>query len=505
MGAVGSSNHRATHNGVTAEAPAAEPESEYEDKWLAFTAIGVAFVTNVAAWGMVFVALPSIADDFEITLRSVAWVVIAQSLTISSLMLPMGRVADMVGRRRMHLLGLSLFGAGSAAVAFAPTFPILIAARVVMSIGNAMGQSVGTAMVVAVFPEHERGKAIGSQTTAVAIGAASGPIIGGLVLQVLPWRALFLILLIPISIAIIIGYLVLDEAKVSPMAQRREVGFDWGGAVLSALMVIGLVLTINNPLALAWTSPLMIAGAMLVTVLFAAWVRLELNTDEPMLELSLFGSRVFSAAVAARFVGFMGATFVSFLAPVFLISLRSMEAAAAGGLLFLNALGLGVAAQISGRLSDRFGTRRFSAAGFVLFVAMAMVLSVTTDTTPLRIVMLAMFVTGLSTGLWNVPNNSTIMGSVPANRHGVIGAFTNLVRNLGNVTGQALASAVVVGVMASRGFDVPLSEIGGSAAAGEAFLGGWQWTFRIAAVLAMFGLIFTLAAPKPKTTSPKTT
>lgn len=207
---------------MTEVQPTTDRAVDYEGKWLAFAAVGVAFVTNVAAWGMVFVSLPSIADEFGVTLRSVAWVVIAQSLTISSLMLPMGRVADMVGRRRMHLSGLVLFGAGAAAVAVAPTFTLLILARVVMSIGNAMGQSVGTAMVVAVFPDHERGKAIGSQTTAVAIGGASGPILGGLILQVLPWQALFALLLIPITIAFIFGYLVLDEAKVSPLGDRRR-------------------------------------------------------------------------------------------------------------------------------------------------------------------------------------------------------------------------------------------------------------------------------------------
>ena len=291
--------------------------------------------------------------------------------------------------------------------------------------------------------------------------------------------------------------MILDEERVSPRLDRREVGFDWGGAGLSALMVVLLVLTINNPLALSWTSPYLVAGLAAVIVLFTAWVRWELRTDEPMLELSLFRSRVFSMAVGARLAGFMGSTFVFFLAPVFLISLRSMEAAAAGGVLFLNALGMGLAAQTSGRLSDRFGSRLFSSVGFVLYGAMALSLSLMSADTPLRLVMGVLFLTGISMGLWNVPNNSTIMGSVPANRHGVIGAFTNLIRNMGNVTGQALASAVVVGVMAGRGFDIPLSDIADSAAAGDAFVAGWRWTFRISAVLALVGLGLTAGSPEP--------
>ena len=464
--------------------------------------IGVAFVTNVAAMSMVFVALPSIADDFGITLRSVSWVVIAQSLTISSLMLPMGRIADMIGRRRLHMIGLSLFGVGALAVALAPNFGLLIAARVLMSIGNAMGQSVGTAMVVAVFPESERGKAIGAQTTAVAIGGASGPILGGLILQVLPWEAMFLLLLIPISIALLASWLVLDPGLVESdgVADRTDrPRFDWPGAGLSAAMVTVLVLTLNNPQALPWLSLPILLGGIAVVVLLALWIRWELRTTDPMLDLSMFANRVFSLAVGARFAGFMGSTVVFFLTPVFLISLRSMSAAQAAGVLFLNSAGMGIAAQFSGRLSDRVGSRGLSTVGFLLLSGAALAFSMIDQSTPLTVVMPIMLAIGLSLGTWNVPNNSSIMGAVPARQHGVVGALTNLTRNMGNVVGQALATAVVVGVMASRGFDIPLSEIAGSAGASEAFLGGWRWSFRLVSLLGLVGLGLTLADPRRTT------
>jgi len=471
-------------------------EINYDGKWRAFAAIGVAFVTNVLAMSMVFVALPSIADDFGVTLRLVSWVVIAQSLTISSLMLPMGRVADMIGRRRMHLMGLSLFGLGSVAVAFAPSFGLLIAARVVMSVGNAMGQSVGTAMVVAVFPEHERGTAIGSQTTAVAIGAASGPIMGGLILQVLPWEAMFLLLLIPITIAMIAGYVVLDEARVSPALDGPKPSFDWPGAMLSGVMVMALVLTINNPFGVAWVSPQILAGALVTIALFAAFVVWELHSPDPMLELRLFRNRVFSTAVAARLAGFMGSTVTNFLAPIYLISLRQMSEASAGAILFLNSLGMGLAAQASGRLSDRYGSRRFSTLGYSILIFTALSFSTMTRSTPLLVMMPVMFLHGLSLGLWNVPNNSTIMGSVGPERHGVVGAFTNLTRNMGNVVGQAVASAVVVGVMVGRGFDIPLSEIGERLGADSAFSAGWRVSFLIVAVLGVVGVALTLSGSR---------
>ena len=468
-------------------------------KWRAFTAIGISFVTNVAAMSMVFVALSAIADDFGVTLGTVAWVVIVQALVISALMLPMGRFADIVGRKRIHLTGLVLFAGGALLVAFAPTFELLIAARVVMAVGNSMGQPVGTAMVVSVFPEHERGKAIGAQTTAVAIGGASGPIIAGLVLQVLPWQALFIGLTIPIAVAFVAAVILLDEERVSYHVEGERPPFDWGGALLSGVAVVVMVITINNPFELGWGSAPMIASVVVLAALIRAFIRWELRTEHPMLELRLFQIAAFRTAVGARLAGFMGTTASQFLVPIYLISLRGMGAAAAGGVLFLRSAGMGVAAQFSGRLSDRYGPRPFGIAGFVLLVVTTVFTIFFTAETQLWIVLAVLFSSGFSHGLWNVPNNSTILGSVPVASYGVIGAFTNLTRNLANVIGQAVASTVVVAVMVSRGFDIPLSDIADSEGGGLAFIDGWRAAFIAALVLSVVGLILTARTKTTRT------
>ncbi len=477
-------------------APPSEPD--YSRKWWGFTAIGISFVTMVMSMSMVFVALSAIADDFGITLRAVTWVVIAQALTISALMLPMGRLADIVGWRRVHLAGLVLFGLGALLTALSPTFQLVIASRVVMAIGNAMGQSVGTAMVVAVFPPRERGLAIGSQTTAVAIGGASGPIVGGLMLQVLPWEALFLMLLIPISIAFIAGYFLLDERLLNRFRGSGPRKFDWGGAVLSASAIVLLVLVINNPLAVSWTSPLILGGLAVVAGLFWAFVRWELRSAEPMFELRLFQNTVFRLAVLTRLLGFMATTATRFLMPIYLISLRGLEEGAAGGVLFLLSFGMGLAAQASGQLSDRFGERPFSVLGFVVVLATSVPMVLFDAGTELSLVMLVLFVNGLGMGLWNVPNNSLIIGSVPISSLGVVGAFTNLTRNVGNVVGQAIASGVVVAVMATNGFDIPLSDIANSAAASDAFVEGWRAAYILVVIFSLIALALA-AMTKPET------
>lgn len=447
--------------------------------------------------GMVFLALAQIADTFGVTLRSASWVVIVQGLTISAFMLPMGRMADIIGRKKVHLIGLVLFGTGSVFTALAPTFGLLILARIFTAIGNSMGQSVGTAMILSVFPARERGKAIGAQTTAVAVGGASGPVIAGVVLQFLPWEALFLMLTIPIGIALIAGYFILDEKLVSQQRQGARPAFDWVGAIVSALTVTVVVILINNPFGVPIISPLILGGAVSAIALFGFFVWWELNSDSPMLEVRMFKNIVFSMAVATRFLGFLGTTAVRFLMPIYLISLRDIQEAAAGGILFITSLGMAVAASSSGRLGDRLGERPFTIVGFLMLVFTALGFMFFTSDTPLWIVMVVLLFNGLAMGLWGVPNNSTILGSVSRESFGVVGALTNLTRNVGNVAGQAIASAVVVGVMVADGFDIPLSKITGDKAASDSFMNGWKFAYILVTVFSLFGLALAIVT-KPK-------
>jgi MFS family permease len=441
------------------------------------------------SFSMTFVVLGAIADDFDISLSTVSWVVIVQSLVISALMMPMGRFGDIIGRKRIHLLGLVFFASGAALTALAPTFGILIISRIITSIGNAMGQSVGTAIVISAFPTTERGKAIGSQTTAVAIGGASGPIFGGFVLQFLPWEALFIILLIPVAIAFFAALFFLkSDSQVQTLDSVRS-PFDGVGAFISAAAIILLVVAINNPFGFQWiSSEMMIALGLflLLTIIFIIW---ELRIDVPMFQLRMFASGNFSLAVLTRLLGFGGATAVRFIVPVFLISLLQLNEAVAGAILLLTSVGMAVGAQISGRMSDKFGPRPFAISGFTLaFITTLAMVFVGRDTSLVLLGFILLF-NGLSMGLWNVTNNAVIIGSVADSELGVIGAFTNLTRNLGNVTGQALSASVVAGVMLSSGFDVPLNEIGNDVAAGDSFLTGTRVAYLLVSGITFVSLV----------------
>ena len=161
-------------------------------------------------------------------------------------------------------------------------------------------------------------------------------------------------------------------------------------------------------------------------------------------------------------------------------------------MIFLTSLGMGVAAQCSGRLSDRFGTRPFAVAGFGILLLVTLPMAFFDGGTPILIVALLLLGTGLGMGTWNVPNNSAIMGTVHPSRLGVVGALTNLTRNAGNVIGQAIAAGIVAAIMAAGGFDIPLSEIADTPGAARSFIDGWRAAFALAAAFAIASLVLAI-------------
>ena len=449
-----------------------------QQKWRAFSAIAITYMTIVFATAFAFLALPSIADDFEVTLRTVGWVVIVESLLVAALLLPLGGLADKLGDKRVLTIGIGIFGLGALLTGLSPTFATLIGARMVMAIGNAFVQSVGTGMVVAVFPDHERGLAMGGQTAAVAVGSAGAPLLGGLGLEFLSWSTIFLLLLIPTAACLVAARLLIPNHQLREVAAGHA--FDLRGSVLSAIAVAVLVVTINNPFSLDWLSPAIVGGAAAAAVLLALFIRWELRIEHPLLELRLFQDAVFRTTVILRVLAFLAATTTLLLLPVYLVSFRQVSATSTGIIIALGAVGLGLGAQVSGRMYDRVGPRTPTLIGLVLQIAVSLIFAFSTDTTSLWVVGGASAVGGLAIGLWNVPNNSAMLGAMPKALLGVGGAFTNVTRTVGNVFGQAVAAVVVAGVMASRGFDIPLGELDENEAAGQAFNAGWRWAYLLA-------------------------
>jgi EmrB/QacA subfamily drug resistance transporter len=458
--------------------PPEQPTDTYH--WKVFWTVAIALFAMVMDFSIVSLALSSIAEEFDVTLRAVTWVAISTALSVSAIMLPLGRVSDLTGRKKFHIAGMIFFVAGGIFAFSSQNLPMLITARVVMSIGSAMGQAVVFAIIVGVFPSKERGKALGMITTAVAIGAAAGPIIAGPIIQEFGWRTIFLVTAIPNVIGIIAAVILLDDARIGSPVRRIGTKYDWLGAFASAAALSLLILTISNPFAFEWASIQIIGGLVLSFLLFVLLVWWELRVSDPMLNLRFFKNSTFSWSTSTRFLAFAGGSATFFLMPVFVQSFMGYDQRTAGMIMFVGAVGMGLASQFSGRLSDKYGFRIFTFVGIGMMIATNIAFSMFIADTPLWIVMPVLFLNGVGMGLWMAPNMSATLSTIGKGDLGSMSAFLNLVRNVGSVLGQAMAIAVIAGVMLSRGTEVGLGELSD---AGEkvsrAFLAGWSLTFWI--------------------------
>jgi EmrB/QacA subfamily drug resistance transporter len=476
------------------------PATESADdnyKWKAFWTVALALFVMVMDFSITFLALSTIADEFDVTLRAVTWVVIASSLTLSAAMLPLGRVADLTGRKNFHITGMVIFVIGSVIAAAAPSLGVLIAARVVMAIGGAMGQAVVMAIITAVFPSNERGKGLGMLTTAVAIGATAGPIVAGPMLQFFGWRSLFIFLAVPTTLAIFFAIRVLDDARIGSSKSVPGRRYDWVGAFLSAGALSLMILTISNPFGFDWGSFQIIGGGILAFVLFATLVWWELRFSSPMINLRFFNNATFAFSTLTRLLGFIGSSATFFLMPIFIQSFLGFSQSIAGVVMFVGALGMGIAGTLSGRLSDRYGFRIFTFLGIGTLLFTGIGLAFLTMDTPVWVIMPVLFINGLGMGLWMAPNMNATLSVVDRSDYGSVSAFLNLVRNVGSVSGQAITTAIITGVMVARGLEIGLGELADNAdgPAGDAFLDGWRIAFF---VLAGFTVVAFLAALRTK-------
>ncbi|MCI0439920.1 MAG: MFS transporter [Chloroflexi bacterium] len=448
--------------------------------------------TSVADNGGTIVALPTISDHFGADLPTVQWVVIGYALTISALLLPMGRLSDIIGRKRIYLLGFSIFVAGAVLAGSSSSITMLILSRVVMGIGSAMTQGTSMAMVVAAFSDQERGKSLGLQMSVVGIGGVAGPAVGGLIVGELGWRAVFYITAFMGGLSLIAAYVILDGRR-APRGHAKA-AFDWVGAALSSSALIVFLLAMTSGPRLGWDQPGILAGFGVVAVLLAGFVLWELRAPSPMLDVRLFSRRLFSLGVTASFISFIGGQSARFLLPFYLQAVLGFRPREVGLILVPAAIVMIITGPLGGRLSDRYGWTRFNVGGLLLTATGLFILSRLTVGSPVWMVILGMVATSAGMGTFSAPNNSSILSAVERSKYGVVSGFLNLVRNSANVTGIAIATAIVTAVMASQGFPPSLSEVSREAGAGllSAFTDGLRIAYMIIATLVLVGAVLSV-------------
>ena len=228
-------------------------------KWWVFATVGIGTFMTVVDQGSVLIALPEIESHFSTDLPTVQWIIIGYALAISVLLLPMGRQGDLVGRKQVYIGGLVIFVLDAALAGTSPSLNLLIGAKVIQDVGSAMIQGNGMATIISVFSGEERGKALGSHLSVVGTGAIGGPALGGILVSAMGWRAVFFVnvpigfITIAVSLLVLAGGAANRSPRDSSSLDRPR--FDLGGALLSALALLALLLLVGNINRMGWDSP----------------------------------------------------------------------------------------------------------------------------------------------------------------------------------------------------------------------------------------------------------
>ena len=460
-------------------------------KWCVFAAVAVGTFTSVVDFGTVIVAMPTIADHFGSDLPTVQWVLIAHLLTVSALLLPMGRLSDIVGRKQVYVSGFIVIIIGASVAGSATSEITLFLARAIQGAGAAMTQATGMAIITSAFPRAERGKVLGTHLSVVGVGAIAGPALGALVVSTLGWRWVFFINIPMGALAIATATVMLSQGRL--LRDRQQPRFDWLGAVLSAGGLVALLLTMTSGPRIGWTSPQIVVAGVFSLTLLSAFIWWELRNPAPMLDLRLFKCRLFSLGVSAGFLSFLGTSSIALLMPFYLQTVLGFSVGQMGLILIPSAFAMILMGPLSGRLSDRYGWRKFNVGGLALAATGLFMLSRITETTPLGLVMAGMVVQSSGIGLFNSPNSSSILSTVEEQRYGIVSALLNLMRNSSNVTGMALAAAIVTATMASMGFSPILQAVtdNGGDGAISAFMSGLRTVYLVMGSVMVVGMVLS--------------
>jgi EmrB/QacA subfamily drug resistance transporter len=450
----------------------------------ALASLSICMLLSSLGTSIANVALPTLAKTFGAPFQQVQWVVLAYLLGVTALIVSVGRLGDIVGRRRLLLVGLTVFTIATVACGLAPSLPLLIAARAVQGLGAAVMMALTVAFVGEAVPRDRTGAAMGLLGTTSAIGTALGPSLGGLLIATLGWRAIFLICALVGVLALCLAHRVLPADRPE---RKAEHGFDAIGTLLLALTLAAYALAMTlgrgafGPLNLA-----LLAAALVGAGLFGI---AQTRVASPLIPLATFRDPGLGAGLASSLLvsTVMMATLV--VGPFYLSRALALEPAVVGLVMSVGPLVAALTGMPAGRLVDRFGARRMTTSGLVGMTIGVLTVAVMPTAAGIAGYVGPIAVITAGYALFQAANNTAVMADVGPERRGVISGMLNLSRNLGLVTGASAMGAVFA--WASGAPDI-------ATAGPEAVAHGLRVTFAVAAALIALAIAVVAGNRQPR-------
>jgi len=401
-----------------------------EKKTILFVAALASFLVPFTG-SSITIALPAMAAQFNADAVMLGWITSAYIISAAIFIVPFGRLADIVGRKKIFLYGVILYTIASLACAVAPSVELLIALRFIQGIGGAMLFATSLAIVTQVFETGERGWALGITIATVYAGLSLGPFLGGFLTDLFGWPSIFLVN-IPLGIITIAFTL---RGIRHEWADAAGETLDRAGAVIYCIMLFTFIngmLLLPDPVGLAWIAIAVVAGAV--------FVRWERKVDHPLIDLSVFSdNRTFVFSNIAAMINY-GATFgVGVLLSLYLQYIQGFSAASAGLILVAQPVIQMIFSPIAGRLSDRVEPRIVSTAGMAITALGLSFCIILSPSTPLWVIVGSLMVMGLGYGLFSSPNTNAIMSSVEKRHLAIASGMNATMRSVGQLLSMAIA------------------------------------------------------------------
>lgn len=386
-------------------------------------------------------SVPSIGADFGVSASLVGWTITVYSLSIAAFSVPLGRLADIRGRKNILVIGCAIFAVCSGISAFTDSFPFLLVLRGAQGLGGAMVASTNIAIMISAFPPNKRGKAIGINLGATYVGLSSGPVIGGILNQQLGWESIFILTGIICFFAFVLAWAKLPKDRAAD--EKRNL--DATGNILFMSFIVILIFGLSN---LTLYGSVAIVMVIVGIALFIAFVVYEYRQKDPAVNVALFKSNIgFGLSNLSAMLNYTVSVALSYLVSLYLQVALGYPSQTAGLVMICQPIVMAVLSPQMGKLSDKISPFKLSSCGMMICGVSAAIFIFVNENTGVGVVVAALLIAGFGVSMFSSPNTNAIMSCVEKKDYGVASSLVSTMRTVGQTMGMVIVTMVVSSMM----------------------------------------------------------
>lgn len=454
----------------------------FEERWWILLIVIISPFMSTLDSSIVNVALPVMAHDLMVDMSSIEWVITSYLIVISGTILVFGRLGDTKGKTTIYKWGFLIFTLGSLLCGLSQSLEMLVVSRIIQAVGAAGTMANSQGIITHVFPQNERGKALGISGTAVALGTMVGPPLGGFIVHYFRWQYIFLIN-VPIGvIAILMGI------KILPKGTEKNERIDYKGALMFGISIALLFYSLTRGQQVGYGNFFIISGFLVAVVLMIIFISFEGRIMQPLLDLSIFKNTLFSLSIFTGFLSFVAVGSTNIIQPFYLENVLKLNTAMTGLVMMIYPIVLSIVAPLSGHFSDKIGSEFLTFLGLLFTIVGLAFMSTLTEHSSIATMAVYIVLMSLGNGMFQSPNNSLVMSTAPKAKLGIAGSVNALVRNLGIVAGVSISTTLLYHMMSLK-FGARVS--GYIPGRDDIFVYGMRYVYITAASVCGLGAVLT--------------